>query len=124
MISDPIVRNLERSAACSRTDLWDLGSVMIALGATIVARSKDGEREIAAAELAEGPFQSAPADGAAHGDPCSRPTIEIGRHLPEDGAQGRRLRHRRGGDLPDPRERLDRERRDRAHVRRSHEPAR
>jgi carbon-monoxide dehydrogenase medium subunit len=32
--------------------------VMIAMGATIVARSKDGEREIAAADLAEGPFQS------------------------------------------------------------------
>jgi carbon-monoxide dehydrogenase medium subunit len=61
MISDPIVRNLGTiGGSLAHADpSGDLGSVMIALGATIVARSKDGEREIAAAELAEGPFQSA-----------------------------------------------------------------
>ena len=31
---------------------------MLALGATVVVRSSDGEREITAAALAEGPFQS------------------------------------------------------------------
>jgi aerobic carbon-monoxide dehydrogenase medium subunit len=60
MISDPIVRNLGTiGGSLAHADpSGDLGSVMIALGATIVARSKDGEREIAAADLAEGPFQS------------------------------------------------------------------
>ena len=51
---------------------------MIALGATIVTRSKDGEREIAAAELAEGPFQTRSADGAAHGDPRPAPPPRSG----------------------------------------------
>ena len=61
MISDPIVRNLGTiGGSLAHADpSGDLGSVMIALGATVVARSKDGEHEIAAAELAEGPFQSA-----------------------------------------------------------------
>ena len=61
MISDPIVRNLGTiGGSLAHADpSGDLGSVMIALGATIVARSTDGEREIPAAELAEGPFQSA-----------------------------------------------------------------
>jgi carbon-monoxide dehydrogenase medium subunit len=61
MISDPIVRNLGTiGGSLAHADpSGDLGSVMIAMGATIVARSKDGEREIAAADLAEGPFQSA-----------------------------------------------------------------
>jgi len=60
MISDPIVRNLGTiGGSLAHADpSGDLGSVMIAMGATIVARSKDGEREIAAADLAEGPFQS------------------------------------------------------------------
>ena len=60
MISDPIVRNLGTigGSLVHADPSGDLGSVMIALGATIVARSTDGEREIAAAELAEGPFQS------------------------------------------------------------------
>jgi carbon-monoxide dehydrogenase medium subunit len=60
MISDPIVRNLGTiGGSLAHADpSGDLGSVMIALGATIVARSTDGEREIAAVDLAEGPFQS------------------------------------------------------------------
>jgi len=60
MISDPIVRNLGTiGGSLAHADpSGDLGSVMLALGATIVVRSKDGEREIAAADLAEGPFQS------------------------------------------------------------------
>ena len=60
MISDPIVRNLGTiGGSLAHADpSGDLGSVMLALGATVVVRSKDGEREIAAADLAEGPFQS------------------------------------------------------------------
>ena len=60
MISDPIVRNLGTiGGSLAHADpSGDLASVMIALGATVVARSTDGEREIAAVDLAEGPFQS------------------------------------------------------------------
>jgi carbon-monoxide dehydrogenase medium subunit len=60
MISDPIVRNLGTiGGSLAHADpSGDLGSVMIAMGATIVARSKDGERVIPAVEIAEGPFQS------------------------------------------------------------------
>ena len=60
MISDPIVRNLGTiGGSLAHADpSGDLGSVMLALGATVVVRSSDGEREIAAADLAEGPFQS------------------------------------------------------------------
>jgi len=60
MIADPIVRNLGTiGGSLAHADpSGDLGSVMIALGATVVARSTTGEREIAAADLAEGPFQS------------------------------------------------------------------
>ena len=60
MISDPIVRNLGTiGGSLAHADpSGDLASVMIAMGATIVARSASGEREIAATDLAEGPFQS------------------------------------------------------------------
>ena len=60
MISDPIVRNLGTiGGSLAHADpSGDLGSVMLALGATIVVRSSDGEREIAATDLAAGPFQS------------------------------------------------------------------
>jgi aerobic carbon-monoxide dehydrogenase medium subunit len=60
MISDPIVRNLGTiGGSLAHADpSGDLASVMIALGATVVVRSTDGEREIAAIDLAEGPFQS------------------------------------------------------------------
>jgi carbon-monoxide dehydrogenase medium subunit len=60
MIADPIVRNLGTiGGSLAHADpSGDLGSVMIALGASVVARSSSGEREIAATELAEGPFQS------------------------------------------------------------------
>jgi aerobic carbon-monoxide dehydrogenase medium subunit len=60
MISDPIVRNLGTiGGSLAHADpSGDLGSVMLALGASVVVRSTAGEREIAASELAEGPFQS------------------------------------------------------------------
>jgi carbon-monoxide dehydrogenase medium subunit len=60
MIADPIVRNLGTiGGSLSHADpSGDLGSVMIALGATVIARSSAGDREIGAADLADGPFQS------------------------------------------------------------------
>ena len=60
MIADPIVRNLGTiGGSLAHADpSGDLGSVMIALGGTVIARSSSGEREISATELAEGPFQS------------------------------------------------------------------
>ena len=60
MIADPIVRNLGTiGGSLAHADpSGDLGSVMIALGATVVARSTKGEREIAAIDLAVGPFQT------------------------------------------------------------------
>jgi carbon-monoxide dehydrogenase medium subunit len=60
LISDPIVRNLGTiGGSLAHADpSGDLGSVMLALGASVVVRSTGGEREIAATNLAEGPFQS------------------------------------------------------------------
>lgn len=60
MISDPLVRNLGTiGGSLAHADpSGDLGSVMLALGATVMVRSTAGEREIGAADLAEGPFQS------------------------------------------------------------------
>ncbi len=60
MISDPIVRNLGTiGGSLAHADpSGDLGSVMLALGASMVVRSTGGEREIAAADLSDGPFQS------------------------------------------------------------------
>ena len=57
----------------------DLGSVMPALGATTIARSRDGEREIAATDLADGPFQRRfeRVHRAAHqGLRCRRPALD------------------------------------------------
>jgi carbon-monoxide dehydrogenase medium subunit len=60
MISDPIIRNLGTiGGSLAHADpSGDLGSVMLALGASVVVRSTGGEREISATDLAEGPFQS------------------------------------------------------------------
>ncbi|HUF58502.1 MAG TPA: FAD binding domain-containing protein, partial [Actinomycetota bacterium] len=60
LISDPIVRNLGTiGGSLAHADpSGDLGSVMLALGASVVVRSTGGEREIAATDLADGPFQS------------------------------------------------------------------
>lgn len=60
MISDPLVRNLGTiGGSLAHADpSGDLGSVMLALGASVMIRSTAGEREIAATDLSEGPFQS------------------------------------------------------------------
>jgi carbon-monoxide dehydrogenase medium subunit len=60
-ISDPLVRNRGTMAGsvCHADPSGDWGSVMLALDANIVARSKSGERVIAAASFFQGPFTTA-----------------------------------------------------------------
>jgi aerobic carbon-monoxide dehydrogenase medium subunit len=61
VIADPLVRN--RGTVCGSLahadPAGDLGAVMIALGAGLVARSVRGERVIPAREFFEGPFMTA-----------------------------------------------------------------
>jgi aerobic carbon-monoxide dehydrogenase medium subunit len=60
-ISDPLVRNRGTMAGsvCHADPSGDWGSVMLALEANIVARSKSGERVIPAASFFQGPFTTA-----------------------------------------------------------------
>jgi carbon-monoxide dehydrogenase medium subunit len=60
-ISDPLVRNRGTMAGsiCHADPSGDWGSVALALGAEIVARSQAGERVIPAAEFFQGPFTTA-----------------------------------------------------------------
>ena len=60
-ISDPIVRNLGTVAgSLAHADpQGDWGSALMAAGARVVARASDGSREIAVADLFEGPFTTA-----------------------------------------------------------------
>jgi carbon-monoxide dehydrogenase medium subunit len=60
-ISDPLVRNRGTMAGsvCHADPSGDWGSVMLALDANIVARSKSGERVIPAASFFQGPFTTA-----------------------------------------------------------------
>ncbi|HEY8641473.1 MAG TPA: xanthine dehydrogenase family protein subunit M [Candidatus Dormibacteraeota bacterium] len=57
-IADPLVRNRGTvvGSVCHADPQGDWGSVMIALGAEMVARSASGERRIPATEFFEGPF--------------------------------------------------------------------
>jgi carbon-monoxide dehydrogenase medium subunit len=57
-IADPLVRNRGTvvGSVCHADPQGDWGSVMIALGAEMVARSESGERRIPATEFFEGPF--------------------------------------------------------------------
>jgi carbon-monoxide dehydrogenase medium subunit len=57
-IADPLVRNRGTvvGSVCHADPQGDWGSVMIALGAEIVAQSQSGERRIPAAHFFEGPF--------------------------------------------------------------------
>lgn len=65
VIADPIVRNRGTvGGSLAHADpSGDLGSVMLALGATFVARGADGEREIPATAFFSGPFMTALAPG-------------------------------------------------------------
>ncbi len=60
-IADPLVRNRGTVAGsvCHADPSGDWGSVMLALGAEVVARSKKGERTIPVAEFFQGPFTTA-----------------------------------------------------------------
>jgi len=60
-IADPLVRNRGTvvGSVCHADPQGDWGSVMIALGAEMVARSESGERRIPATEFFEGPFTTA-----------------------------------------------------------------
>ncbi|HYM67117.1 MAG TPA: xanthine dehydrogenase family protein subunit M [Patescibacteria group bacterium] len=60
-IADPLVRNRGTvvGSVCHADPQGDWGSVMLALGASIVARSASGERVIPASEFFTGPFTTA-----------------------------------------------------------------
>ena len=60
-ISDPLVRNRGTMAGsvCHADPSGDWGSVMLALGASIVARSQSGERVIAIEDFFKSPFTTA-----------------------------------------------------------------
>jgi aerobic carbon-monoxide dehydrogenase medium subunit len=60
-IADPLVRNRGTvvGSVCHADPSGDWGSVMLALNAEVVARSKSGERKIPVAEFFKGPFTTA-----------------------------------------------------------------
>ena len=60
-IADPLVRNRGTvvGSVCHADPAGDWGSVMLALGAELVARSESGERVIPAAAFFKGPFTTA-----------------------------------------------------------------
>jgi carbon-monoxide dehydrogenase medium subunit len=61
LISDPIVRNLGTigGSLCHADPAGDWGSVMLALGASVVLRSERGEREMAISEFLQDTFTTA-----------------------------------------------------------------
>jgi carbon-monoxide dehydrogenase medium subunit len=61
VIADPIVRNRGTvgGSLCQADPSEDLSAVMAALGATIVLRSKNGERTVAARDFHLGPYETA-----------------------------------------------------------------
>ena len=126
-ISDPIVRNRGTvGGSLAHADpQGDWGSVMIAVGAEVVARGPGGERTIPVRELFDGPFTTKLEPSEILTEiRVPGPGREGGRHLPQARAQGRRLRH---GRRRRPRlvlERLGRARGDRADRSRPDEPRR
>jgi carbon-monoxide dehydrogenase medium subunit len=60
-IADPLVRNRGTlvGSICHADPAGDWGSVMLAFGADVVARSQGGQREIHAADFFKGPFETA-----------------------------------------------------------------
>jgi carbon-monoxide dehydrogenase medium subunit len=65
VIADPIVRNRGTvgGSLCQADPSEDLSAVMSALGATIVLRSKNGERTVPAREFHLGPYETAAQPG-------------------------------------------------------------
>ena len=60
LISDPLVRNMGTAAGsvCHADPAGDWGSVMLALGASFVLRSRGGERTVEAADFFTGPYST------------------------------------------------------------------
>jgi carbon-monoxide dehydrogenase medium subunit len=60
LISDPLIRNSGTAAGsiCHADPQGDWGSVMLALEASFVLQSRDGERTVAAADFFTGPFST------------------------------------------------------------------
>ena len=90
-IADPIVRNLGTiGGSLSHADpSGDLGSVMLALGASVVLKSSTGEREVADPRI---PGRHVPdldrAGRDAHRDPRAGSGRPLGWHVPEARTQG------------------------------------
>ena len=121
LISDPIVRNLGTigGSLCHADPAGDWGSVMLALAGVGGAPERARRTRAADRRVPRGHVH----DGArARRDPDRGPGPAAGRlvrrHLPEDGAQGRRLRDGRRGRPPLAVGRHDRARGHRPHRRR------
>ncbi len=103
LVADPLVRNRGTlvGSLCHADPQGDWASVMLALGGSVVAQGPGGRREIPLAEFVTGPFQTVlEHDEIAVEAVVPPPRGRPGGRLPEAGAAGRRLRHRRrgGGD--------------------------
>ena len=105
-ISDPLVRN--RGTLCGSVahcdPEGDWNSVMLALGATVIARSAGGERRIPIAEFVIDFFTNSLQPGEmVVGCGGAKGWSPVGWQLPQAGAKDRRLRHRGSGDPDRPR---------------------
>ncbi len=123
-IADPLVRNLGTiGGSLAHADpAGDLGSVMIAMGGSVVLKSSGGEREVPITEFLVDTFTTSiqPDELLTEvRDPHSG--CALWRGLPEARAEGRRLGHRRRRRLAHAVQRLDRPGRHRAHGRRVHQ---
>ena len=100
-IADPLVRNRGTvvGSVCHADPSGDWGSVMLALGAELVAHSESGERVIPADGFFQGPFTTTlRADEVVTAIRIPMPKGPSGGRLPQARAQGGRLRlGRRGG---------------------------
>ena len=98
LIADPIVRNRGTlvGSLCHADPQGDWASVLTALGGSVVAQGPAGKRTIPLDGFVTGPFENAAGPGRDRGRGAgpARPGHAGGR-LPEAGAPGRRLRHRR-----------------------------
>ena len=98
LIADPIVRNRGTlvGSLCHADPQGDWASVVTALGGHVVAQGPGGRRTIPMAEFVTGPFQNVLGyDEIAVEAVIPAPKGTRRRRLPEAGAPGRRLRHRR-----------------------------
>ena len=100
LIADPIVRTRGTlvGSLCHADPQGDWAAVVLALGGSVIAHGPAGRRAIPMADFVTGPFQNMlePGRDRGRGGHPGRGRHPLGR-LPEAGAPGRRLRHRRGG---------------------------